>query len=333
MRYYDIAVLNATSGQPIAHWTSYPAGLQGPPDPNALLVEFDALTIDHSTTSSNAMIAVHGLGITALNEAQSYFGQTVELRGGMGPGLPLANPRQAGLLLRGTIFQAWGNWVGTEMALNFIVTPGPLVPDEHGIAGNFGINWTRGQTLQAALTQTFRVAYGAKVPQIVFTLGGAYVASTDTPGVYPTLASLGGAIEAATAFDPHGPVRIYLHAGKIIVTDQAPTSAATVHPVLFTDLIGQPTWIGTDQIQVTTVLRADLDVGDTIQITGAQGQALPGGPGFATIGGNNVFPNSFRYRAAFSQPLRIIQMRHIGNSRASDAAEWTTVVNCVPAGA
>lgn len=251
----------------------------------------------------------------------------------MGPGLPLANPRQSGLIFSGKIFEAFGNWVGTEMSLDFVLRPESLPvppPEMEGVDGNFVLNWTRGTTLQDALTETFANAYRAAPMPSRFLLSDPRAASSDQIGAYTNLGELAGAVHSATLFDSAGPVHIVAQNGHILVTDFQPNpDDAPIKGIAFTDLIGQPTWIGKQHIQVTTVLRADLEVGNRIQLT-AGGTNMPQAPGLVSVTAA-AYPNNFKYRASFSQPLRIQQMRQVGNSRSADAGEWVTIMNCIPA--
>jgi hypothetical protein len=56
----------------------------------------------------------------------------IQVFGGMSKGLPLANAVQSGLLMDGTIQQAWGNWQGTEQNINFVAQA------NSSRSGNFG---------------------------------------------------------------------------------------------------------------------------------------------------------------------------------------------------
>jgi hypothetical protein len=79
-------------------------------------------------------------------------------------------------------------------------------------------------------------------------------------------------------------------------------------------MIGQPTWIGFQQISATFVARGDLNIGDTMH--------LP--PALYTL----TLPSQsqFRDRTSFTGNFLITQIHHYGNFRQSDASSWTTVV-------
>ena len=45
----------------------------------------------------------------------------IEVWAGMEKGLPLAEPSQAGLIMKGSNFQPFGNWTGTAMTLELVL--------------------------------------------------------------------------------------------------------------------------------------------------------------------------------------------------------------------
>jgi hypothetical protein len=118
MRYYRIEIAGKTV------WTSHPSGLQHPPDPGALKVEFGLVNAGAATNYANtgSSIVIWGIPRQLISQANMLAGKSIKIYGGMGKGLPLANPSQAGLLIQGTIMQSFANWIGTVMTLNFVLT-------------------------------------------------------------------------------------------------------------------------------------------------------------------------------------------------------------------
>ncbi|MGH7101725.1 MAG: hypothetical protein ACREFJ_04960, partial [Acetobacteraceae bacterium] len=101
-------------------------------------------------------ISVDGIDPNFLRQAHNFTGKAIILRAGMGPGLPLANPKQAGMIVQGKVYQAFGNWQGTQITGNFVVTGG-----EYSFAkpGNLVLNWKAGTPLSTAITNTLQTAY------------------------------------------------------------------------------------------------------------------------------------------------------------------------------
>jgi hypothetical protein len=62
-----------------------------------------------------------------LADIEIRAGMEIEIRTGMGKGLPLAKPSQAGPIMKGSNFQPFGNWTGTAMTLELVLvaTTGP----------------------------------------------------------------------------------------------------------------------------------------------------------------------------------------------------------------
>ncbi|MDE2469453.1 MAG: hypothetical protein KGL35_12080, partial [Bradyrhizobium sp.] len=154
---------NPQSGKLVKEWTSHPGGVF---DPHALNITFDVPVTLGGSPVHQPTIIVEGVSLQDITNAQQYSG-TVQngqivggtnlvLRGGMQAGLPLANPDQAGLLVQGTVFQSWGNWIGTDMALTLLIVPTIY---RYNAPGNIVFTWNVGQTLQAALQQTLGIAF------------------------------------------------------------------------------------------------------------------------------------------------------------------------------
>ena len=336
MRFYDLKVLNAKTGAPMLHSTSYPGGVgggatgpaffgataaafgipgltQSPYDPGALNIVFSVFVYPQHTPMGGSAITLEGLPPAFLTNAQQFSGQQLELRGGMGPGLPLAKPAQAGLLLQGTILQAYGNWVGTEIYAAFVVNASTFTLEN---PGNFVLNWTAGTALATALKNTLSVAY----PTATISMNIANVVqSFDEKHVCATLSNLARLLHDITPTK----VQIVINGDTIFVFD------ATYKPkptqLSFEDLIGQPQWIKPQIIQARFTMRADLQVGDTIEFPGAAGSG-PGGLGGFVTTAQSAVPSMTNYQSAISGSFNVTAIRHIGNLRQPNGNDWCTVV-------
>jgi hypothetical protein len=145
-------------------WQS--SSLAGQPNPNALQIEFDLPVSMLHLPQGLQLIRVWGLGLHCitqaqlanLNPTQNSSGKLVynsfTLSGGMSAGLPLANPAQQGVIASGIIWQAFGNWEGTEQTLDLIVAP-----YIDGLQGAVSLTWKRGTSLQSALALAFQQAF------------------------------------------------------------------------------------------------------------------------------------------------------------------------------
>ncbi|MFM0503970.1 hypothetical protein [Paraburkholderia caffeinilytica] len=329
MRFYEIDLYAPGSTTPARTWTSFPGDQF---DPGALNVEFDLTVAPYGTPIGGQSITIEGISIADLMQPQQFApqivngetqpGMTLVLKGGMGRGLPLANPAQQGTLLKGQVWQAFGNWEGTEMTLDFVINPGGFDSDN---PGNFVLNWQAGQPLSGALQNCLSVAYPGF--PLTMNISSQLVQSAQEVHHCGTLEELAQYIQGITNGQFLGPtypgVQIAMQGGALSVFDntwQPPTVQLN-----FADLVGQPTWIDVNTLQVKLVMRGDLQIGTTVKmpvgLSGQAGQVLTSG---------NSLPSSTNYLTTFSGSFQIVEQRHIGNFRSSDGGSWVTVINCVP---
>jgi hypothetical protein len=95
------------------------------------------------------------------------------------------------------------------------------------------------------------------------------------------------------------------------------TVSKVTSEIFFNDLIGQPTWLELFTVQMTVVMRADINVGSTVKIaedTSFLNQAKKG------LG-------EVKNKLAFIGTGQVLQCRHIGNYRYPDANSWVSVLN------
>jgi hypothetical protein len=283
----------------------------------------------------NPWLRVWGISINEIAQANNLgptasggFTNNIFIYAGMAKGLPLANPAQSGLIFSGTIGQCWGNWVGTAMTLDFIIIPGTTTGTAGGIGTiaqpkNIVLNWKAGQTLATALTTTLSTAFPNYKQSI--NISSNLVRQADVVHFVPTLEQLAQFCRQ-TSFDiiktsGYLGVNIVLQGDTLSVTDGSGqgSSKAGVVQIAYQDLIGQPTWIEGGQIQIKTVMRADLNFGS--QIT------LP-----PTLITNTAAANSnlVNQSVAFQGGFSVVSLRHFGDFRNPSGDAWCTVINAAP---
>jgi hypothetical protein len=313
-RYYSLTITPTGSTTPFRTYTSHPNNVY---DPAALNVEYDALIGPYGTPSGASTVTVYGIPLQDLTQAQQFAGMTLELKAGMRAGLPLANPAQAGTILKGTIFQSFGNWEGVDQTLDFVVVPGIYTVDN---PGNILLDWSAGMSLADALRQTFAIAYPGFT--VAMNISGDFVQSHDEPHICGTLDQLAQVVGYITEGVFDNRVIIGIQAGQIVVYD------STYRPgplqLNFNDFVGQPTWIGVNTIQTKMVARADLQMGAIVKMP----EGLQNAPGYIKTS-SSAYPSSIKYKTAFQNNFIISELRHIGNFRAADAAQWSTIANCI----
>lgn len=316
MRYYRVDLTNA-SGQPV-----YLRSLQGNPltsltsggqfNPGALQVEMDIPVNPFSTgDAANGYIKIWGVAPYDVVRQADYNGLNISVYGGMSAGLPLANPQQAGLLVQGKIQQAYGNWRGTEQSLTFIVGPSVGTP---GTPGNFPFVWTKGMPLAAALQRLFNTAFPGLKQQITISpnLVLGYTETGYYQGLKPFAIWLNQRTQPIIGGTYQG-VQISNKGNAIVVWDgtQAPSNITQINPQ---DLIGQPTWISPTLINVQTVMRGNVNLGDTIQLP----QTIISQTASSQL---YLAPQN---QTSFNGKMLITKAQHFGNFRQPDPASWNT---------
>lgn len=341
-----------TSAPPKYEWTSYPggtpvgtrsgvAGSIGVPDSGAPLIEFDGIAQkEGAPLATGFRITVHGVPLSLLKQATTLYDPDnpwyARLLVGFGPGLPLADASHNGVAVQGTIMQALGNWVGTDMELTiFLSASGNFTLEQ---PGNFTLLWRKGQSLADALHATLDPIYGASTVRV--NVSPSYVAPWDKLHRARTLGQLAAWLRRDTESAVTGPVRVWASKGQVRVADS--TYAGTQHAIKWTDMIGQPTWVLQNTLSVQLTMRGDLDIGDVITLPDTLGgRQVISGPGLverqlpiqqtgfnssgAPIFGGGAAPVETTFTGAYL----IQSLRYIGNSRSSDSTQWAVVVRCV----
>lgn len=337
MRYYLIK-LSPPSGiqaQPIK-WTSHPNGLMQPPDPNALNVEFDLFETLGYVSAGDSTLSIQGVPLSLLMQG-TYFGignnhspgWNIEIHIGMGKGLPLANPKQAGMVIKGMVKYSWANWEGTEMDLDFVVygggssNPAKAAPIVH--------NQPPSTPLHQAIKNALQVAY----PGMPLTINVSENLIWNYPlvGYYPNLDSYARAMKDLTqgfgGNSNYSGFDIGFSRGGVTIFD----GSTPPQPVKldYTDFVGQPTWISPGGahsgpgLQAKLVARADLQMGGIVNFP----------PGMvAAPGMSQMTAQGYPYgnKLTFSGNFLITGLRHMGNFRMRDGAQWVTIINCVGIG-
>lgn len=317
MRYYNIEIGTPTP----TIITSYPNGAN---NPAALQVYFDIPTIGYGTPVGGALVRIWGIPISLISSAMNFNNKTIKVSGGMQKGLPLANPKQIGVLLQGYIYQAFANWQGTEQSLDLIIYAGDPPANTANPQLNIARNWPKGQKLGDTVKSVLQTALGNDW-KIDVQISDRLVYSEDQPFVYQNLTQFGqwllqfsksiitDATYIGVQIASNGPKKLLVTDGTVAQTGQ-PTA------IQFTDIIGQPTWIEAPYINFKTVMRGDLNVNTPI--------TLPKGlVALTTASAQNSILN---LPANFSGNFNISQLRHVGDFRSPDASSWVTVINAYP---
>lgn len=332
MRYYKIDITSAETGQALL-----PSSLGGLPissllpgggtNTSALNVEFDLPVSAQHAPTGNALVRIWGLSVKDLSGAFNLNpqgdkpGALVTVSGGMAKGLPLANPAQANVLVQGQVLQAYGNWIGVEQTVDFILAAGAQGAAKFPV--NYSMDWKAGTLLSDALKATLTTALPNAKQNIQ--ISPRLTLNYDTPGYYASLTqlstTLNGLSKSIISDTNYQGVSIFYDGSTVTATDftTAPKSNITIS---FVDLIGQPTYIGPNTISVKCVMRGDINLGD--QVTLPPSLVTSSASAFQGLTGNNPANN-----LGFTGPYLVTSVHHYGNFRQPDAASWSTVYEMV----
>lgn len=324
MRYYKIDITKP-DGTPfifkslgIPLTSLLPSGPQSPitgiPNLSALQVELDIGVTNFTSPDSNgAYVRIWGLGLQDIGSAANLNKMGISVYGGMSKGLPLANPLQAGLLVSGVIYQAFGNWINTDQTVDLIIRPGSgtgSVSDPQ----NFPFIWTAGTPMSQAIATALSTAFPGVQQNI--NISKNLTSSRDQIGHYPSLGSFSQMVKETSintlGGQNYGGVNILFDGSVLNVSDANGPTKTAAKAIAFNDLIGQPTWQSPGTISVKTVMRGDIHTSDTV--------SLP--PSLVTQTQQSLL--SLSDRSSFSGNYFVTNVHHYGNFRQADAASWNT---------
>lgn len=315
MRYYDIQVTRQDGTTALAFSTLVNGATNG----SALQVDVDAFYYTTASPTIAASVKIWGVGLDMIGQAANYNGMTLTMKGGMSAGLPLANPAQQGIIAQGLIQQAFGNWVMTNQWIEFIVLgTGQQTADQKL---NISNTWKKGQKLADAIKQTLAVS--CPHLKVITHISDNLVLGEDDTNVSHSLVDYAQYLQRVSQpllNDPsYTGVNVAIGDGTFTVNDFT-QAGGTPKTIAIQDLVGQPTWIDPNTIQVMTVMRGDINIFDQIALPKTQITTAPQDPN-TPLKDKSIFQGNFNVYA----------IHHVGSSRQPDANSWATIYDCSPA--
>lgn len=342
MRYYNIIITNPANNNTIvrpaslqaanlpATWCSTLDGTPtGTPLSGAQNIELDIPVSIYSSPAGQAFLRIWGISLAEISQAFDLVGMNIAVYGGMGRGLPLANPAQAGCLVQGFIYQSLGNWQGTDQTLDLYIIPPIIGADNNATPPNLSLNWPANTPLAQAIDTMLATAFPAMKRSI--NISPALMQATPEVHIAPSLQSMARWITQRTQPILGGNylgVEMTTKGNRIFVFDNglAPPASVTPKVIAFQDLIGQPSWIEPRTVQFKTVMRADIGVGDFVQFD----DQIQKAPLIATVAPASGFGTVLlKSRPTFRGQFQVNVMHHFGNFRAPTGDDWVTVFNAV----
>ena len=308
-------------------------------DPGALDIQFqfteNSLTT-FDTSSGAASITIRGIDIATVKAAENLRGKTVSLYAGMGRGLPLSKPEQSGEILLGTVMSSVGNWEGTDLSLTLYVLPYIVPPEQWGTPIAPGLTPTEqqqpvdnlqfhcrwGEDLTIATKQALKAA--ATNYHVEFKIPNAVrLASREYTGRYHSLKDLCIGIGRIWKESEGLDLAISIRSNSLVVTTDDHTKKAAKVP--FEELMGQPAWNGPAEISFTTALRADICVGDLVELANISEAGL-------IMAQNSAAIFALRQHSLFAGTYVVRTISHLGQFRSPDGLQWASTFTCYPKG-
>lgn len=337
MRQYSIKITNPTTG---VLWTppgfsasmlggfSYTSRVNNQNLPAAWNIELDAYSGPFGVPTGNSIVTIWGVSLQEIYNATDLNNFNIEIWGGMAPGLPLATAasQYAGLLVKGTIFPAFGNWEDVNQTLNLVILPGFTSTGNptfgtNGKPVNLSFNWKKGTPLSQVISSVFGTAFpGIKVN---VNISPNLVPTQDLPFFNNTLGqfsqSMASASKSIIGGNYYGVQISYDPVQNQINVWDGTQTTGSPKQLLFQDLIGQPTWIG-NGLSFKTPMRADITIGTQIIMP-------PGSSNIAIATANAAI--IAKNRASFQGTYTTTLARHLGDFRNPSGDAWVTAFEAV----
>jgi len=214
LRYYSIEI---EGGATYTNW------INGRGLPGALNVEMEVMGSTYEQQGVTAWVRIHGISWQEISQANNLYNKNIKIFGGMQAGLPLSNSKFAGQIFEGHILQSFGNWIGTDMTLEFNCVPG-TVKNSVGSPTkpvNLVVNAKPNQPMSEYLKTTLQTAFPGF--QIAIDISSKLVRPNAEVGYYQALGQLNDYIFATSKDiinDPsYSGVKIAFINNNIVVQD------------------------------------------------------------------------------------------------------------------
>jgi len=301
-------------------------GSKNTPIAGALDVELDLPISTYNSPLGGASVRIFGVGLPLLSQAANFNpspdGTTycnIKISVGMAQGLPLANPKQYGVVMNARIQQAFGNWQGTLQTLDLILIL-PAGSKENPY--NFSFKCPKNEKLSTYIQNTLNNVF-PNATSINVNISDSLVAPEDLTAQHFTLTEFAKYLNRKSISIIGGStypgIQITYVDNIIHVYDYTVPTAAKPTKIAFTDLIGQPTWIAPYTLTFKTVMRYDLKVGNQIIMPQQSAQK---GLILTTPASQSQYSEVVNFQGTFF----VQSVRHLGIFRSSDANSWVTVI-------
>lgn len=318
-------------GGGLAGGASYGSMVNGQTLPGAWDIELDSFSYDFATSVGGGSVTIWGVSLQEIAQASNLNNFNVEVWGGMAAWrgqnvLATTQAPYAGLLAKGMIFPAFGNWIGTDQYLSLTITPGqsstgkPLF-GANAAPANIVWNWQKGRPMSQALQTTLSAAFPGVTANINISPGLVLTNQNQDAGFYASLDQFANYVKQRSIAVLNQPnyygVRVTYDASQNAINVYDSTYQPPAKKLQFQDFIGQVTWLG-NAINFKCPMRSDLKVGAPV--------AMPAGLNPINTAQSSLLTNS---KTSFQGNYQISQVRHVGHYREPSADAWVTVIDAV----
>jgi len=288
-------------------------------NPNAYDIEVDLIfSSDGAANTGTKYLKIYGIDPAFISQVHNLDQYNIGITLGFDKGLPLSTlmaSKSRNINLVGTIWQPYGNWIGTELYLVL-----PIIPLQGSVTVDANITSAAsvGQNAQTAITNSLSAAF----PNLKFTVDvNPNLVLQQEGGWHGTFGSLSDFIAAwgstsksilGAQYPSYSGISASWKGDQLVVTDKSnPTGSKNV-TIQVTEVVGNPVWIEAGKLQLVCPMRSDITIFDTV--------TLPNTP--IAIGGPQVAP---RWDAPFSGTYIVQETRFVGRYRSNDSMAWIAV--------
>jgi len=322
-------------------------------NPGALDVEFDITVGYVHNLQVSTHLRIYNPTLEMLQNASAYQGLNVTIEAGFKHGMPLANnlETKSGQIAFGAVQNCFGNWMGTELALDFIIIASPLLgnpdsalPVSNSVNSprNYLFQWYPKQTLADAIKGAL-ACYGidvvGSIKNIVNPNQNTFTHSVSGFQAFADFINeqssnwVNPSTKEKTSVQTEFYSGVFLSFGKnakqIIMSDNSFYPPAI--PLQYEDFVGQPTF-NTKQIayndkrnilvpaQVVSVhpMRADIGLITSVKYPAKLSNQLNGSSAFA----------SGKQLVRGLDTMAVTEVRHTGRFRDIGPQGWVTNLRC-----
>lgn len=349
MRYYKITFSNPNGGFPAGLpylYTSHPNDIY---NPGCLEITFDIGNVFADSNIPPTHLRIHNIPVNIVQGARLYNGMNVVIEAGFKAAnpnfkstLPLENVNQSGIIAQGVVQTCYANWLGTDLVLDFLIWPNPKLGSANtmrsydtgaGSSYPFQFQWISG-SMSDAILNALKFMGVTKVEGTIsnklnslpagvsgyqkyvttFQEFANYILKLSVLLVDPPAQNKDG----TGVYQKYTGVRIAINQKTVTLYDGTTTDEKFVQ-LKYQEFIGQPTWVSANgELQSVHPMRNDIFLGGLVRYPA----------GIPSIIAPQYSPTLRQYNVNESaEPLRVFQVRHVGQFRGSSATSWATYVN------